>query len=187
MLKLEEIATVLIGVSVREDRDGSARFVRLSDLSDLNAGRALSLALGEEPRVARALMIEEGDLAVGSRGIVTEVCVATPEMFGAFVSSDLYLVRPNRDAVDPRYLAAFLKLVSTQTAFARSRQGSGLARLPKEALERTEVPIPSIKTQRLIAGLSLSFDDESRLLKRMIELKSMLGRDVVARAFGASL
>src|SRR5258708_7609389 len=108
MLELREFAAVYSGVSVRETKDGSARFMRLSDLSDLNAGRAPALAIGQAPAVARALTIEEGDLIVGARGAATDVCVASDAVFGAFISLDLYLVRPDRAIVNPQYLAAFL-------------------------------------------------------------------------------
>ncbi|MGC2523795.1 MAG: hypothetical protein WA417_14345, partial [Stellaceae bacterium] len=95
MLELRDIASVLSGVSVREMKDGSARFMRLSDLSDLRAGRHPVLAAGDVPAVARALTIEEGDLIVGARGSATDVCLATGAVIGAFVSLDLYLVRPD--------------------------------------------------------------------------------------------
>ncbi len=186
MLELKEIANVLSGVSVRVAKDGSARFMRLSDLSDLKAGRSPVLATGEAPAVARALMIEEGDLIVGARGAVTDVCVANGAVFGAFISLDLYLVRPNRAMVNPQYLAAFLEIPTTQALFAGSKQGSGLARLPKDALEKMEVPVPPVQSQQLIAGLALSFAEESKLLKKLTDLRSFLGRETVARAIRAA-
>src|ERR1700733_13641935 len=107
MLELKELALVLSGVSVHETKTGSARFIRLSDLADIKAGRNPALATGEVPGVARALTVEDGDLIIGARGAATDVCVATNAVFGAFISLDLYLVRPNPALVDPRYLAAF--------------------------------------------------------------------------------
>jgi hypothetical protein len=185
MLELVEIANVLSGVSVRETKDGSARFMRLSDLSDIRAGRSPALATGNIPAVARALTIEDGDLIVGARGATTDVCVANDAVFGAFVSLDLYLVRPNRALIDPQYLAAFLELPATQAIFAGGKQGSSLARLPKDALEKIQVSIPPVQSQRLIAGLARSFDEESNLLKKLTDLKSCLGREAVARAIRA--
>ena len=184
MLELREIASVLSGVSVRETKDGSARFVRLSDLSDVLAGRLPVLAAGEAPIVARALTIKEGDLIVGARGAATDVCLATSAIFGAFVSLDLYLVRPDKAKVDPQYLAAFLGLPATQAVFGGGKQGSGLARLPKDALERVRVLVPSMQSQILIAALARSFEDETRLRKKLTDLRSFLGRETVARAIG---
>lgn len=186
MLELREIANVLSGVSVREAAHGAARFMRLSDLSDIKAGKSPALAIGETPAVARALTIEEGDLIVGARGVTTDVCVATGVVFGAFISLDLYLVRPNRAFVNPQYLAAFLDLPTTQAALSGGKQGTGLARLAKEALEKTEVPLPPMEQQLLIAGLAQSFEREARLLKQLAELNTILGREAVTRAIRAA-
>ena len=186
MLELKNLATVLSGVTLRETKEGPARVMRWSDLSDLKAGRTPTLATGEVPDVARALSLESGDLIVAARGLATHVLLASNAVFGAYVSLDLYLVRPDTSKIDPHYLFAFLTLPATQSSFAADKQGSGLARLPKEGLEKTKVPLPAMEVQRLIAGLACSFEEESRMLKRLSELKSVLGREVVARAFSAA-
>lgn len=186
MLELGEISDIFTGVSIREAKNGSARFMRLSDLSDLRAGRTPELATGKAPEVARALTIEEGDVIVGARGSVTDISVAGDVVFGAFVSLDIYLVRPDQARVNPQYLVAFLTLPSTQALFASGKQGSSLARLPKEALERIEVPLPPMRVQRLIADLAFSFEQEDKLLKKLTTLNSILGRETVARAIRAA-
>lgn len=186
MLELGEIARVFSGIAVQETADGTARFMRLSDLSDLKAGRHPGLVLGHPPVVARALAIEDDDLIVGARGQATDVCMAERSIHGAFISLDLYLVRPDRALVHPGYLAAFLDLPATQAVFAGSKQGSGLARLPKEALETVSVPIPPMPRQRSIAALARAVRDETRLLGRLAELRITLGRAAIARAIGTA-
>lgn len=182
MLELREISEIYSGLAIQESDSGSARFVRLSDLSDLRSGRAPNLAAGESPAVARALPIADGDLIVGSRGAATDVCLASNSVIGAFISLDLYLVRPNTSKVDPRYLAAFLDLPTTQAVLSGSKQGSGLARLPKDALDKLAVPLPPMPKQQLIAKLAQSFRDEAELLQRLATLNFILGREALARA-----
>jgi hypothetical protein len=186
MLQLEKISTIVSGISFRALGAGSTRFMRLADLTDIKAGRIPALAMGERPAVARALMIEEGDLVIGARGDVTEVCVAENYLTGAFISLDLYLVRPNPSFVDPHYLAAFLELPTTQAALSGGKQGTGLARLAKEALAKTEIPLPPMPQQRLIAGLAQSYEQEARLLKQLANLSSFFGREAVSRAILAA-
>jgi hypothetical protein len=185
MLELRKISGIYSGLAVQEG-DGAARFVRLSDLSDLKSGRAPKLATGEPPAVARALPIEEGDLIVAARGAATDVCQAAESWLGAFISLDLYLVRPDLSKVDPDFLAAFLDLPATQAALSGNKQGTGLARLPKEALDNLVVPLPAMPTQRLIAELARCFRDEAALLQRLVNLNSTLGRESLARAFRAA-
>jgi Type I restriction modification DNA specificity domain len=183
MLELREISQVLSGVSIKEEIDGRARVMRLADLSDLKAGRTPTLATGDAPAVARALTIDDGDLIVGARGAATDVYVANEAIVGAFISLDLYLVRPNPQLVNPHYLAAFLELPSTQALFTGGKQGTGLSRLAKVTLEGTEIPLPPMRKQRLIAELSQTFRSEAALLTRLADLNSTLGREAVARAF----
>ncbi len=185
MLELQNISSIYSGVAVKE-ADSDARFVRLSDLSDLRSDRPSNLATGELPVVARALPIEEGDLIVAARGATTDVCLATGSWLGAYISLDLYLIRPDPSKIDPGYLAAFLDLPATQAALSGSKQGTGLARLPKEALDTLVVPLPPMPTQRLIAGLARSFHHEAALLRRLANLNSLLGREALARAFRAA-
>lgn len=185
MLELREIAEVYSGLASQGGR-GEARFVRLTDLTDLKHGRAASLSTGELPFVARALPIEKGDLIIGARGATTEICQAAPSWLGAFISLDLYLVRPDQSKIDPSYLAAFLELPATQAAFSGNKQGTGLPRLPKESLDRLAVPLPPMSAQRLIAELARSFHDEAALLQRLANLNSILGREALARAFRAA-
>ena len=186
MLELREMAQVLSGVSVKETNDGPARLMRLADLSDLKAGRNPTLARGEAPAVARALTIDESDLIVGARGVSTDVHVADETIVGAYISLDLYLVRPNPQVVNPHYLAAFLQLSSTQGSFTGGKQGTNLARLGKDALESVQVPLPPMRRQRLIADLARTIKREAELLARLADLNTTLGREAVARAFRAA-
>jgi hypothetical protein len=182
VLELAELATILSGLPIRSTDDGEARFVRLSDLSDIKVGREPALARGNAPGVARALTLRQGDLIVGTRGAETDIWLASNALYGAFVSIDLYLVRPDRARVCPEYLAAFLMLPGTQAQFALKKQGTSLARLPKEALEQMSIPLPTLEVQRQIAGLAGCVDEELRLLRQLTEVKTILGREVVARA-----
>lgn len=186
MLELRKLATVLSGVSIKEAAEGQARLMRLSDLSDLKAGRIPTLVRGEVPDVARALNIEAGDLIVAARGFATDICIANEGVFGAFISLDLYLVRPNTAKVDPQYLYAFLRLPGTQAQFAAGKQGTALARLPKDALEKIRVPLPPMHTQRMIADLAVSFEEEGKILKKLSDLHLILGREFVVRAISAA-
>jgi len=186
VLDLHKLAAVFSGVALREGHQGEARLMRLSDLTELKAGRVPTLTVGKTPDVARASAIQKGDLVVAARGSSTDICLATESVVGAFISLDLYLVRPDPTKIDPRYLFAFLTLPATQTQFAAGKQGTGLPRLPKEQLEQIKVPMLPMEAQQMIAGLASSFEDEAKFLKKLTELNLILGREVIARAINAA-
>jgi hypothetical protein len=182
MLKLGELADVFSGVQAPKSKTGSSRVMRLADLTDVKAGRAPSMTQGKPPEVARALPIEEGDLIVAARGNSTDVCIASESIVGSYISLDLYLVRPQPQRINSEYLRTVLELPDTQAVMATEKQGSGLARLPKERLEKTAIPLPPLHQQRLIAGLADCLEVEQRQLKRLSELKKVFGRAVLGQA-----
>ncbi|MCU0732642.1 MAG: hypothetical protein MUE84_13795 [Hyphomonas sp.] len=155
--------------------------MRQSDLAELRAGRVPTLATGEAPSVGRALAIEAGDLLVGARGAATETYVGDEVVIGAYVSLDLFLVRPDLAAVDPHFLAAFFDLPSTQAALAAGKQGTGLARLSKEALDTLLVPVLPMARQKAIAELAAVMRARRALLDQLIQLNDAFGREAIAR------
>lgn len=182
MLQLQNVAQVVSGVALRYRDEGKARCVRQSDLVELRAGRVPTLATGEEPSVGRALAVEKGDVLVGARGAATETYVGDDAVIGAYVSLDLFLVRPDPAAVDPRFLAAFFDLPSTQAALAAGKQGTGLARLSKEALDTLQVPLLPISNQKAIGELATAVRARRDLLHQLIQLNDVYGREVIAQA-----
>lgn len=187
VLALENISIILSGVSFSGVRGGPARFLRVSDLSEIRDGRRPEMIAGEAPAVARASAIEPGDILVGARGSTTDVCVANEAVFGAYISVDLYLVRPDPALVDTPYLATFLQLAATQTQLAGGKQGTSLARLPKPVLAALEIPLPNLGTQLSIGRLALAGAQEKRLVGAIATLKTKLVGETIARAIRSSL
>lgn len=182
MLQLQNIAQVVSGVALRSSANGRARCVRQSDLVELRAGRVPILATGEAPSVGRALTIEQGDILVGARGATTEIHVGDETVIGAYVSLDLFLVRPDLTAIDPHFLAAYFDLPSTQSALAAGKQGTGLARLSKEALDTLPVPVLPMVRQKAIAELASVMRERRELLHQLMQLNDSFGREAISRA-----
>ena len=170
-------------MSFREDASGSSSFVRLSDLTALRSGRVPNFPRGETPTVARAAAIAEGDVIVAARGELTETLPAPLSFIGAFVSVDLYLVRPDRRRLDPAFLVAFLELPSTQARLASGKQGTGLARLAKEALDTLPVPLPAMAKQQAIGALADATRRANELTRRIADAHAKLRQARVRSAF----
>ncbi len=182
MLKLEDIADVYTGLPSRESKEGDVRFLRLSDMTDLARGKMPTLARGELLDVGRALPIQQCDIVVGARGSTTDVCCADERIVGAYVSLELYLIRPDIGKVHSSYLKAVLRLPRTQMHLSALKQGTGLTRIPKEALTQLDIPLPDLATQRTIAELADLVEQEERLLARLAERTTIYRSELVKRA-----
>ncbi len=174
MLKLSDLAEIYTGLASRDSQEGDARFLRLSDVTELAQGKTPTLARGDLSDVARALPIQPCDVVVGARGAATDVCGADERIVGAYISLELYLVRPDTLKINPSYLKAVLQLPATQAALSAYKQGTGLTRIPKDALAQLEIPLPTLATQRKIADLADLIEHEERLLARLADRKDGL-------------
>jgi hypothetical protein len=182
MFKLEDLADIYTGLPSRDSQEGEARFLRLSDVTELAQGKAPTLARGDISEVARALPIQPCDVVIGARGAATDVCGADERIVGAYISLELYLVRPDTLKIHPSYLKAVLQLPATQAALAAYKQGTGLTRIPKDALAQLEIPLPPLATQRKIADLADLIEHEERLLARLADRRTAYHREILTRA-----
>jgi Type I restriction modification DNA specificity domain len=182
MLTLSNLSEVYSGLPHHDSQKGEVRFFRLSDLTDVVRGKPPTFALGGASEVARATPIQSGDVILAARGVTTDLCTADERIVGAFISLDLYLVRPNTNLIDPLYLKTLLQLPDCQSALAAHKQGTALTRIPKEALEKLEIPLPALETQRKIAELAELVTSERRLLDSLTHSKTIYHREILARA-----
>lgn len=109
------------------------------------------------------------------------MCGADERIVGAYISLELYLVRPDTRKIHPSYLKAVLQLPATQAVLRAHKQGTGLTRIPKEALAQLEIPLPALATQRRIADLADLVEDEERLLARLADRKAIYHREILTR------
>jgi hypothetical protein len=181
VLKLSDIAEIYTGLPSRECQGGNARFLRLSDVTELTQGKTPTLTRGDFSDVARAVPIQPCDVVVGARGAATDVCGADERIVGAYISLELYLIRPDTQKIHPSYLKTVLRLPTTQAALAAYKQGTGLTRIPKDALAQLEIALPTLATQSKIADLADLIEYQERLLARLANRKSVYHREILSR------
>lgn len=92
-----------------------------------------------------------GDVLFRSRGDRNTAVVVAPDTDKAAVAIlPLIVLRPNRDAVESRYLAWFINQPATQRYFDACSHGSVMRMIPKAAIDDLEVDLPDLPTQKLI-------------------------------------
>jgi len=113
-----------------------------------------------------------GDVLFRSRGDRNTAVVVAPETDKAAVAIlPLIILRPERDAVDPRYLAWFINQPATQRYFDASSHGSAMRMIPKAAIDNLEVDLPNLPTQKLIVEIDTLAQLENALAIQLAEKK----------------
>lgn len=179
MMRLAEIAAIVTGVAPVAARGDGIPFVQIKDL----APGQRALVIGRPPTAKRALPIAEGDILVAARGERSAAVRADSGLFGAYVTPDVYLVRPDPRKVDADYLAAWLNRPAVRAALRTSTAGAALPRIPKEALARLEVPVPGLDRQRLIGGLAEAILRHDEIAARLARARAHLLDRQLDRAF----
>jgi hypothetical protein len=177
MKRLREIAEVLSGILPPKGSDPNTAYVQIKDLRDPDG----ELLRGPAPRAKRATKIAADDLLVPSRGDEITAYRPLPNMIGAFVGLDIYLIRPALRRVDPDFLLIALNDTRTIRQMKASATGGALPRIPKQALEDVLLPVPSMDRQRGIARVGILAAACERLQHQRIAAESRLNAALISR------
>jgi hypothetical protein len=113
-----------------------------------------------------------GDVLFRSRGDRNTAVVIAPESAGAAIAVlPLIVLRPNRDVVDPRYLAWAINHPPAQRHFDKCALGTSMRMIPKAALDDLEVELPDLGTQKLIVELDALARHEHELAYELADKK----------------
>lgn len=177
MKRLVDIADVLSGVAPPKRASSMANYVQIKDLKE--AGEQLLRAAA--PSAKRATPIESTDILVPSRGEGLIAFQPADSMLGAYPALDVYLIRPHPERVDPSYLIIALNSPSVQKELRMAATGSALPRIPKQALEEAQIPVPSFDRQRRIAAIGALARRSEDLQKQRAEAETRLNAALVSR------
>jgi hypothetical protein len=128
--------------------------VQVRDLHEEDAFDPAGLARYELAPSHNRYWARRGDLLFRSRGERnTAVIVKSPTNAAAVAILPLMVLRPDREQVEPAYLAWFINQPNAQRYFEKCAQGTRLKVIPKACLDELEVPVPDLATQRLIVEI----------------------------------
>lgn len=149
MTPLNEVAVVLSGIAPPKGTGEAASYVQIKDLR----GPRGPLMRASAPSAKRATPIDSSDILVPSRGDGRLAFPPAPSMIGAYVALDVYLIRPDPRQIDSAYLVVALNSASVRRQLQTAATGGALPRIPKQALEEAQIPVPAFDRQGHIAAI----------------------------------
>jgi hypothetical protein len=122
MTRLRDIAAILGGLTPGATRGDACKFAQMRELvwSDC------PLLQGERPTAGRARPVGAADVLLAARGERSVAVRPRDDMIGAFVTLDVYLIKPDVRRLDPDYLAAFLARPDVGMQLRLSTAGASL-------------------------------------------------------------
>lgn len=117
-----------------------------------------------------------GDVLFRSRGDRnTAVLIPETAKAGAIAVLPLIVLRPDRQRIEPAYLAWFINQPTSQRHFDKcAQQGTTMRMIPKNCLDDLEVTVPDLATQRLIVQVDALARRERDLTHLLADKKQKL-------------
>ncbi|MGW5774478.1 N-6 DNA methylase [Streptomyces sp. NPDC003863] len=182
----EAPALLLAGPSgslIRADHyvdDGGVPVVMPKDLTGSGFSTAGIRCISE--RQARGLerfRLRPGDLVLARRGELGRAAVVREEQHGWVCGTGCFLLRPPA-GLDPDYFAAYLRGPEARTWLEAHSTGSmKMKTISLGVLGDLPVVLPSLATQRAIAGTMARLDAHERLLREQLDLTRRIRRDAL--------
>jgi restriction endonuclease S subunit len=113
-------------------------------------------------------LLKDGDVLFAAKGTKNFAAVFENHNEPSVASTSFFVIRPTDNKVLPQFLAWFLNNHTTQTLLKGQAIGTSIPSISKQVLENLEIPVPDIKTQRVIVEIS-KLRNKEKSLKQKIE------------------
>ncbi len=177
-MKLHDIATVIAGYTFRGAIEPDLRGdVSVFQAKDLVQGVPLThiehltkISLGVQ---GRSGFIQIGDVLLVARGMklgAFRSTVFAADAANVIASSSIHIIRITDESVIPEYLSHYLNSNEGQFALSEIVTGSYIGAVPRSALEKVKVPIPTLQKQKAIVELHRNIREQQRIMNRQSEI-----------------
>lgn len=173
---LNNISKVDSGKSFRQriedEPNGNCMVIQMKDISNEQ------LSISDSPYSIRLdqinsnQLLASGDILFMAKGNNNFAVMYASDRPAVAVSL-FFIIRPNRNMVDPAYLTWYLNAPAAQSYFHENRLGATVGNIRKEALEKIEIELPSLDKQKQIAKLNNLLSKEKALTNEYMEKKEV--------------
>lgn len=124
---------------------------------------------------AERFHVVDGDLIFRSRGEPnTATVVRSSDVDPIVVIAPLMILRPDTQKLLPDYLAWFINRPETQRSLSIEAQGTSLRMISVATLEKLQIAVPDLATQKKIVEIDALGRHEARLLQQLATSRTQL-------------
>ena len=137
--------------------------------------------------VSERYLVSAGDVVFRSRGepsTATAIDDTLPEPL--VVIGPLVIIRPNKAKLLPDYLAWAINHPNAQRQLRMDAQGTSIRMVPMSALEKLDIPVPTLQSQQRIVELATLARREGALLRQLAERREALANTLLIEAAKAA-
>lgn len=180
---LRALAQLRSGVSFRtgvpRDPKGSTNILQAGDIAE--DGVLVTDGLTKSTYTpSSSQLLKAGDIVIQGRGLSFRSAVVPDLERDTVAAAPLFVIHARTDHIDPSFISYFLNDAETQSRLRIAAKGTHVPQLSLSALSELEIPVPTIKRQRLITkAASLIVQDRKLSLeicdRRLALLRASVG------------
>ena len=172
-IELGSVASIARGAGVRAaeldalvcEEDTGLSYLNLGNISDGCIDDDLPNLSVLDPKLEK-YCIDDGDVLISKTGAPFKVAVAeVPQDRKVLANGNLYVLKVDKEKIDPYYLAAFFSSPTGKELLARQAVGTAIPNMPIRALSTIKVPLENAERQKAVADAYLAKTDEIKVLK----------------------
>jgi Type I restriction modification DNA specificity domain len=171
MQRLNELATITTGVTIKSQIDlipDGVRVVQMKDLDKHHELDASQLAGIELKSTSYSQLLAEGDVLFRSRGL-TNTSVCFKGEVDAILAAPLLRLQVKVLELLPEYLSWFINQPQSQHWLKSHAEGSGVKMISKKTLEMMPIEVPPLELQEKIVRIHALSMKEQKLMSKIKE------------------
>lgn len=152
--RIDEVASVLIGKNALNKERGSGCFLVDSGcFEDQKLNVHNMKEIKDKPSAFKDSYLQKDDILVFSKGSAPFIAIA-PDMEGKKVipSSNILVIRPDHNKIDPSYLMAYLSSDDGKRRLGSISTGSVISHIPASQLMQMTIPVTDLDSQKLLGA-----------------------------------
>lgn len=165
---LEHIATIQTGVFAKPVAKGEIVYLQARHIGENGKIAGLLHPDLKAEDVNEKHILRPGDVLFAAKGSKNLAAVVEESYLSLVASTSFFVIRLKDDKVLPKYLAWYMNSATTQALLKSTAIGSSMASISKAALEKLEIPVPDIQTQKAILEI-VNYRNREKELKQKIE------------------
>ena len=123
--------------------------------------------------------VTNGDVLLSNRGTF-RAAVYEGNASNVLAASSIYIIRmKNPDVALPEYISVFLNSTQGQYGLEAMNRGTLIKSLPKRSLIDLKVPVPPLKTQKLIVDIYKNYKRRSALYNQKSQLEEEIANQAI--------
>lgn len=186
-MRLAELCDIHSGYTARGRLEplpeGGTPAIQLRDVGASSESLGSNLQRYDLGDLSDRYFVRGGEVIFRSRGELTiATAVGDALVEPAAVIVPLIIMRPNNQRILPEYLAWAINQPDAQRRLGAEAQGTSLRMIPMAVLERLEIAVPDLQTQRRIVSLNALAKRESHLLRELAARREELNGLILSTA-----